>query len=472
MIAGLAVVVAALGGGLAGWWLARRRPAGGVREVAEPRLLPDPALDWLRRAHGALGVWVAELDPDEEGPRAERIVDAERLSVSQIVAVDRRLERARDGEESGSERLEGGTLVFQAEGGTAVGVLLPGQDGSAREAQVADDLRRLLKGMQAKPQLVAQAQARTREASFESAASIGLRLAYQIERILTGHGLAAEVAVAAAEPAGVRIVGVSGRADRRLLDAVLPEDCELARAARGGLDEMTATADPLAGSFPDRRQRVAAAVLLPMRAAAGSAVGAGVVWGITADDLTAAVRTEVREALANAAPRLARALSDHSRASDANVDALTGLFSRRALERTLAGHDAGAGALIGIDLDRFKSLNDELGAAAGDAALVHVARLLQDQIRAGDVAARVGGEEFALWLPGTDLDVGVLVAERVRIKIGTTPWAWQGRSRALAVSCGVAGHQAGVSPQVVIGQVNAAIEVAKLSGRNRVEKTG
>ena len=73
----LAVVIAASCGVAVGWWLGRRRPAGGVAGAVGAHLLPDPALDWFRRAHGAVGVWVAELDPDEEGPRAERIVDAE-----------------------------------------------------------------------------------------------------------------------------------------------------------------------------------------------------------------------------------------------------------------------------------------------------------------------------------------------------------------------------------------------------------
>ena len=58
------------------------------------------------------------------------------------------------------------------------------------------------------------------------------------------------------------------------------------------------------------------------------------------------------------------------------------------------------------DLDRFKLLNDTLGHPAGDAALIHFARIIQGQVRAVDVAARIGGEEFAIWLPKADLEVG------------------------------------------------------------------
>ena len=121
----LLAVLAALAGGVAGWLLGRRRAGAPLAPGVGPHFRPEPALEWLRRSYGALGVWVAELDPQEEGPHAERIVDADRLSVAQIVAVDRRLERARDQEQNGAERMDSGTLVFHAAAGTAVGLLLP-----------------------------------------------------------------------------------------------------------------------------------------------------------------------------------------------------------------------------------------------------------------------------------------------------------------------------------------------------------
>jgi len=133
----LAALLAALAGVAVGWALARRRAGLPLATGVGPHLLPEPALEWLRRSYDALGVWVAELDPQEEGPHAERIVDAERLSVSQVVAVDRRLERARDQEQSGAERMDSGMLVFHAAAGTAVGLLLhrlaidPAKDASA-----------------------------------------------------------------------------------------------------------------------------------------------------------------------------------------------------------------------------------------------------------------------------------------------------------------------------------------------------
>ncbi|MGH7578889.1 MAG: hypothetical protein ACREM9_01860, partial [Gemmatimonadales bacterium] len=101
------LLIGALLGAGAALVLARRRRVTGVAPGVSPHLLPDPALEWLRRAHGAAGVWVAEMSSTDGEPHAERVVDAERLSVGQIVAVDRRLERARDQEQSGAERMEG-----------------------------------------------------------------------------------------------------------------------------------------------------------------------------------------------------------------------------------------------------------------------------------------------------------------------------------------------------------------------------
>ena len=131
------------------------------------------------------------------------------------------------------------------------------------------------------------------------------------------------------------------------------------------------------------------------------------------------------------------------------------------------------GALVYADIDRFKSLNDTLGHPAGDAALVHFARIIREQIRAGDVPARIGGEEFAVWLPETGLDLGGRIAERIRIKLGTTAWDWRGRQWPLSASFGVAAcPETSRSLDNLPAQADSALYVAKRSGRNRVEKAG
>ncbi len=460
--------------GAAAGWVAARLGVGGPAARGSGRdlgvhLLPDPALGWLLRANGALGVWVTELVPGEEGPQNERVVDAERLSVAQIAAVDRRLEQARDQEQGGAERLEGGTLLFRAGGGVAVGLLLPGSGAAGSLADAEQDLGRLLEAVRRRPQIVALAQAQTQEASLESAGSIGLRLAYQLERSLNG-----DVVVAAADERVVRVIGVSGRADRRLLDAVLPPQSELARVALGQADRTLSTGDPLGGVIPDRRQRHGAALLLPLRVGTDpEPVGAVAVHLPSGVEPAGPVLAELAEALANAGPRLAKALTGDRAKRQAKSDPLTGLANRRGFEEGMRQIAVREGALIYADYDGLKQLNDALGHDAGDAAIIHFARVIREQIRAGDTAARIGGEEFAVWLPRASLDLGMRIAERIRIKLGTTPWDWNGRHWPLSASFGVAAcPETDRSIENLPAQADAALYVAKNSGRNRVEGAG
>jgi diguanylate cyclase (GGDEF)-like protein len=446
----------------------RSGSAGRGRELG-PHVLPEPALGWLLRANGALGVWVNEIAPNEEGPRAERLVDSERLSVTQIAAVDRRLERARDQEQGGAERLETGTLIFRAAAGAAVGMLLPEGRPAAALTDAEHDLDRLLDAVRRRPQIVALAQAQTQEASLESVGSVGLRLAYQLERSLD-----AEVVVAAVEERVVRVVGVSGRADRRLLDSVLAPFSDIARVALGEMGQTLTGGDPLGGAVPDRRHRQGASLLTPILVGSDpSPIGAVAIYLPTAAEPAGAARAELVEALANAGPRLARALAGERASRQAKTDTLTGLANRRALDEAMRQVNIGEGALVYADLDRFKHLNDSLGHAAGDAALVHFARIIREQIRAGDTASRVGGEEFAVWLPRASLALGMRIAERIRIKVSTTPWDWSGRRWPLSASFGVAAcPETNSKIENLAGQADAALYVAKTNGRNRVEAAG
>jgi diguanylate cyclase (GGDEF)-like protein len=439
-----------------------------IRELG-PHLLPEPALGWLLRANGALGIWINEIAPGEEGPRAERLIESEHLSVTQIAAVDRRLERARDQEQGGAERLEMGTLIFRAGGGAAVGMLLPQGRPAAALTDAERDLDRLLDAVRRRPQIVALAQAQTQEASLESVGSVGLRLAYQLERSLD-----AEVVVAAAEERVVRIVGVSGRADRRLLDSVLAPFSDLARVALGELAQTLTGGDPLGGAVSDRRQRQGASLLIPILVGSDpNPIGGVAIYLPTAAEPAGPARAELVEALANAGPRLARALAGERASRQAKTDTLTGLANRRALDEAMHQLTVEEGALIYADLDRFKQLNDSLGHAAGDAALVHFARIIREQVRAGDTAARIGGEEFAVWLPRASLALGMRIAERIRIKVSTTPWDWSSKRWPLSASFGVAAcPETNTKIENLAGQADAALYVAKTNGRNRVEAAG
>ncbi len=100
---------------------------------------------------------------------------------------------------------------------------------------------------------------------------------------------------------------------------------------------------------------------------------------------------------------------------------------------------------------------------------MHLGRILHEQVRGVDAAARVGGEEFLLWLPGTSLEEGVRVAERIRVRLATTTWDWQGRVWPLSASFGVAGWpETTRSRENLAAQADAALYAAKRGGRDRV----
>ena len=456
-------LAAAAAGAAIGWFVrgrsgAERSPPGSAR----PGFLPDPALRWLVRAHRARGLWLSEGDTGE-GPRNERVLDDDSLAPGDVASLDRRIEHALESGRGGTERIAGGSFVVRVGSGFAGAILLPEGATPAHLAAAEGDLDRLLEGLARVPESVALAQAGVDEGSLETIASVALRLAYQLERI---NSCAALVAVR--EPTGVRIAGTSSSADRRLLETYADAESALGRVSRGLGEGGTVVGDLAGSGATDRRQRLAPAYVAPI-VFRGQVVGAAAMW-TPRGELAGEALAETREALESAAPRLERALHSHGLEQQAFLDALTGLPNRRALDRAMQRHPPVDGALIAIDVDRFKTLNDTLGHAAGDAALLHMARVLREQIRAGDIAARVGGEEFALWLPGASLDIGSRIAERVRVKLGTTAWHWQGTPWPLSASFGVASCP-DTSRRIdnLTAQADAALYVAKRSGRNRVE---
>jgi diguanylate cyclase (GGDEF)-like protein len=155
-------------------------------------------------------------------------------------------------------------------------------------------------------------------------------------------------------------------------------------------------------------------------------------------------------------------------------DALTGASNRRAFEQHLAEAQAlllrGQGfALVMIDIDHFKRINDQHGHAAGDAALQHCVRIWQAGLREVDRLGRLGGEEFCALLPGTDLAGAALVAERLRAALAAKPLHWRGSPLALTASFGVALPQPGdARGDHGLAEADARLYRAKADGRNRV----
>ena len=265
------------------------------------------------------------------------------------------------------------------------------------------------------------------------------------------------------------IVAVSHGGDRRLMGSRVSVESAAGRACLSEVPIVGLSAHELFGHMrSDRRRRDEEGTAFPLTSGR-QPVGALVVFS-RLDDLDQGSRDRLLQVLAWSGPRLGSASAVRAAEVRAHTDDLTGLWNRRALESAIQAWDANPCALLMMDLDRFKSLNDSLGHAAGDAALRHLARVLRAAMRGDDLAARVGSEEFALWLPGTPLTRAMEVAERVRSAVEGSRFHWAGSEIALSCSVGVA-----AKPDIVQQTANlyaaadAALYRAKEAGRNRVE---
>lgn len=158
-------------------------------------------------------------------------------------------------------------------------------------------------------------------------------------------------------------------------------------------------------------------------------------------------------------------------------DYLTGLANRRAFfeaaQQELQRSQAlpRPTAVVVVDADHFKSINDNHGHPGGDAVLRHLAAILGETFREVDVVARIGGEEFAVLLPSTDLARAAVVAERLRAAVAARPAFIDGRQVACTVSAGVAATMDGIGGvDLLLKQADQALYAAKRAGRNRVER--
>jgi diguanylate cyclase (GGDEF)-like protein len=158
------------------------------------------------------------------------------------------------------------------------------------------------------------------------------------------------------------------------------------------------------------------------------------------------------------------------------ADPLTACLNRRGLDQVLnqavssASRVGGEVALLAIDIDYFKTINDTFGHLAGDAVLRELAELLAQSSRGGDVVARVGGEEFVVLLPGADIETAGVVAERVLKTVRAHSFRTVRGHQQITVSIGIACEH--VRDDHVAGSLRAradeALYVAKRLGRNRV----
>ncbi len=167
-------------------------------------------------------------------------------------------------------------------------------------------------------------------------------------------------------------------------------------------------------------------------------------------------------------------------AEGAQQDPLTGLTNRRHLDERLGAELSAALrhgralALILVDVDRFKAINDAHGHLAGDEALRVAALALRETVRKEDVLARYGGDEFVVLARETDLAGARVLAERLRLAVEQCRWAWQGREVPLTASAGVAvstragSFAPGESDRTLMAWADRALYLAKEAGRNAV----
>lgn len=174
----------------------------------------------------------------------------------------------------------------------------------------------------------------------------------------------------------------------------------------------------------------------------------------------AALRDEIARLRATVA-RLERQVGELDRL--AHHDPLVPLPNRRGFERQLAGmidraerYDDG-GALLFIDVDGLKVVNDSFGHDAGDAALIHVAELLMGGVRQSDTVARFGGDEFAVLLERVDLAQATETATRLADLIAGSSFAFDGQDIPLSAAIGIAEIRPGDTPEILLARADRAM---------------
>jgi diguanylate cyclase (GGDEF)-like protein len=158
------------------------------------------------------------------------------------------------------------------------------------------------------------------------------------------------------------------------------------------------------------------------------------------------------------------------------LDGLTGLFNRNTFveltknELDRAQRQGTATAILLMDLDHFKRVNDTWGHPAGDAVLKHAAMIASTTVRSTDLVGRLGGEEFIVLLPGTSVEAARKLAEKIRLRLEGQAATWNDTRIAITMSIGIAGTTASEkqSFEVLYHDADKALYVAKQRGRNRI----
>lgn len=156
------------------------------------------------------------------------------------------------------------------------------------------------------------------------------------------------------------------------------------------------------------------------------------------------------------------------------TDELTGLYNRRYLlacldkQRAIANREGSRFVLAFIDLDKFKTINDEFGHLIGDDVLQQFSELLQESVREIDIVSRYGGEEFVLLLNGLGIETAAVVVERIRDAVEKLTFSEENLT--MTISVGLTEYQAPETAKETLGRADQLLYKAKQEGRNRVVK--
>lgn len=267
----------------------------------------------------------------------------------------------------------------------------------------------------------------------------------------------------------IRIRAVSTGGDQRLVGREVDVQSLAGRIVTEGVPvvEQQRRAAMGAGTG-DRRRSITGSLGVPL--AAGSRVfGALMAFGEPA--VGPATALSRFDPLARAyAPVLLPALAADIEERKARTDPLTDLPNRRGFDKAMARLGDGPRALVVMDIDLFKAVNDERSHAAGDSVLRQMGQVLREALRDGDTPARIGGEEFAVILPGADLALGLEVAERLRSLVAAKRFFADGAELSLTVSCGVAASPSPIpQPANLMANADSCLYQAKRAGRNQVK---
>lgn len=185
--------------------------------------------------------------------------------------------------------------------------------------------------------------------------------------------------------------------------------------------------------------------------------------------------TDMRTRVNDAEREVERLQGELANASElVRHDPLTGVLNRKGMTEAMEAEvartrrQAGSLCLAMLDIDNFKKLNDGLGHAAGDSALIHLAKVVQETIRPQDTLARYGGEEFVVLLPDTPLDDAVTAMVRVQRELTRQFFLHDNEKVLITFSCGVSELSPGEDPFDALRRADQSMYLAKRAGKNRV----